>query len=39
VPSGRAVEALAVSGADNPVQSRISFTLGIGYTSIGWTDD
>jgi hypothetical protein len=39
VPSGRAAEALAVSGADNPVQSHISFSIGIGYASIGWTDD
>jgi hypothetical protein len=39
VPSVRAAEALALSGADNPVQSRISFSIGIGYTSIGWTDD
>jgi hypothetical protein len=36
---GRAAEALAVSGADSPVQSRISFSIEIGYTSIGWTDD
>ena len=39
VPSGRAVDALAVSGADKPVQSSISFSIGIGYTSVGWTDD
>jgi hypothetical protein len=39
VLSDRAVEALAVSGADSPVQSGISFSLGTGYTLIGWTDD